>query len=272
MPAVFNSLAGTSSAFSFSLGMNFSDSLLTPPPITMRSGQRIASTLLVVALKALRPFAEGEALLVLDAGRGPRFGVVAVHLDVAELGVGDQDAAIDDRRADPGAQSGEQYESGVILGRAVVHLGDAGGIRVVDQHDVATEMIFEDLLGLAVDPRLVDVGGRPGHAVGDDRRDGHADRPVADRVGEVGHDLPDDLRDVRRRRLGRCRNAHPLARQLTRGQVDRGTLDAAAADVDAEYGSATYGFVAYGLVGHGRSLVVALEARRGSDGLADFQP
>ena len=44
MPAVFSSLAGTISAFSLSLGMNLSESLLTPPPITIRSGQSIASS------------------------------------------------------------------------------------------------------------------------------------------------------------------------------------------------------------------------------------
>ena len=44
MPAVFSSLAGTISVFSFSLGRNFSDFLLTPPPTTIRSGQNSAST------------------------------------------------------------------------------------------------------------------------------------------------------------------------------------------------------------------------------------
>ena len=95
---------------------------------------------------------------MLDAARG--LGVVAVDLDVAELGVGDQDAAIDDRRADAGAQRGQQHQTGMVLGRAVVHLGDAGRVGVVDQQDVATEMILEDLLGFAVDPRLVDVRRR----------------------------------------------------------------------------------------------------------------
>ena len=44
MPAVFNSLAGTISVFSLSLGRNFSDFLLTPPPTTIRSGQNSASS------------------------------------------------------------------------------------------------------------------------------------------------------------------------------------------------------------------------------------
>ena len=44
MPAVFNSLAGTISVFSSSVGRNFYDFLLTPPPTTIRSGQNSAST------------------------------------------------------------------------------------------------------------------------------------------------------------------------------------------------------------------------------------
>ena len=44
MPAVFSSLAGTISVFSFSLGRNYSAFLLTPPPTTIRSGQNRAST------------------------------------------------------------------------------------------------------------------------------------------------------------------------------------------------------------------------------------
>ena len=57
----------------------------------------------------------------------------------------------------------------MILGRAVVHLGDTGRIRVVDQQNVATEVILEDLLGLGVDPRLVDVRGRCGSCRGSQR-------------------------------------------------------------------------------------------------------
>ena len=44
MPAELSSLAGTISVFSFSLGRNFSDFLLTPPPTTIRSGQNRASS------------------------------------------------------------------------------------------------------------------------------------------------------------------------------------------------------------------------------------
>ena len=45
MPAVLSSFAGTISACSFILGRNFSEFLLTPPPMTIRSGQNSASTL-----------------------------------------------------------------------------------------------------------------------------------------------------------------------------------------------------------------------------------
>ena len=42
----------------------------------------------VVGRQALGPLLPGETLAGLDAGRGPLLGVVAVDLEVAELGVG----------------------------------------------------------------------------------------------------------------------------------------------------------------------------------------
>src|SRR6478735_2147058 len=137
----------------------------------------------VVALQLLGPVLVGPALLVLHAGRCSGLGIVAVEFDMAELGVRDEHASIDDRAADPGAEGGDQDQTGVALGGAVVDLGDAGRVSVVHQIDVATQDVFELLLGLTVDPRLVDVGGRPGLAMGDHRGDRDPDRAVTDLFG-----------------------------------------------------------------------------------------
>ena len=64
------------------------------------------------------------------------------------------------------------------LRRAVPHLREAGGVRVVDDVDVAAGGLGEELVGVLADPVLVDVGGRVDHAVPHDARDGHPDRPV----------------------------------------------------------------------------------------------
>src|SRR5215207_305262 len=106
---------------------------------------------LVVALQALCPLGVGQALLVLDARRGPRLGILAVNLEMTEFGVGHQHAAIDDRGADAGAQRGQDDQTRVALGRSELHLSNARSIGIVDQQDVPPEYILEDLLGFAVD-------------------------------------------------------------------------------------------------------------------------
>ena len=120
---------------------------------------------------------------------------------MAQLGVGDQHAAVDNRAADAGAERGHDHQARMTLCRTIVHLGDAGRVSVVDEQNVATKAILEDLLGIGVDPRLVDVRGRAGLAVGHNGRDGDAERPVPNDVGELVHDFSDDRCDVLRCRL-----------------------------------------------------------------------
>src|SRR5215207_5822232 len=126
-----------------------------------------------------------------------------------------------------------------------MHLGDTSRVSVVDQQDVPAELVLKELLGLAIDPRLVDVRGRAGLAVGDDRRNGDPDRAIADRVLEVVDDLTDHGRNILWCGLGRGRNPEPIGHHLPGMQVYRSALDAAAADIDTKRWRLFCGFVGH---------------------------
>ena len=126
-----------------------------------------------------------------------------------------------------------------------MHLGDPSRVGIVHQQDVATEVLFEDLFGIGIDPRLVDVGCRTGLAVGHHSGDGDADRAVADGAGEVLHDLTNDRCHVLRRRLFWGHDAKALIDEFAGCKVDGRSLDPTAADVDAEHGCACYRLLAH---------------------------
>ena len=173
-----------------------------------------------------------EVLALPGAVGGPGLGIVAVDLEVPELGVRDQDAVVDERGADAGAERGEDDQALAALRGAVPRLGEAGGIRVVDDVHVAAGRVGEQPVGVGADPGLVDVGGRVDDAVAHDTRDGDADR--APGVGEVTEQLDEDLgHGVGSGGRGRL-DPLALGRELALLEVDRRALDAGAAEVDAE--------------------------------------
>ena len=85
-------------------------------------------------------------------------------------------------RADAGAERGDDDQPALAACRAVPHLGEPGGVGVVDHVTVAAGASVNSCVGVGADPALVDVGGRAHDAVPDDARDGHPDRRR--RVGE----------------------------------------------------------------------------------------
>ena len=92
IPPSFCRVAGTIGVRMSSSGRNFSAFLLTPPPTTMRSGQKQALDGAEVAAQPLRPLLPGQALGLPHAVGGAGLGVLAVELEVAELGVGHEHA------------------------------------------------------------------------------------------------------------------------------------------------------------------------------------
>ena len=188
----------------------------------------------VVALQPLGPLLPGEVLSLAHAVGRLGLGVVAVQLQVPQLGVGDQDAVVDQGDPDPGAERREDDEAVLALGRAVAHLGDARRVGVVDDVHVPAEPLREQRVGVAVDPALVDVGRRADDAVGHDAGHGDADRRVRTDLVQLVDDLRDHVGDRLWGRVLGGGDPDPLGGELAGLEVDRGSLDAAAPDVDAE--------------------------------------
>src|SRR5688572_19321891 len=76
-------------------------------------------------------------------------------------------------------------------------------------------------------------------------RNGDAERPVTDDVGEAVHDFSDNLCDILWCRPLRCGDAKSLRSELASRKIDGCSFDAAASGVDAEHGRASYRFFAH---------------------------
>ena len=219
-----------------SSGRNLSAFLLTPPPTTMRSGHNSRSIGLEVAGQPLRPLRPGEALGVARAVRGPRLGVLAVDLEVAQLGVRHEHARrrsgrcrcpVPERGHEDGARARPSplRTSPRRSPAASASLTTRTGRPSVSRSSVSTSVPIHDLSTLAAvraTPCWITAGNVT--PIG----------PGARRVPE----LPDDLRDHaghgRRRGRRRRRRPDPLGGERAGVQVHRAPLDARAADVDPE--------------------------------------
>ncbi|GGU21551.1 hypothetical protein GCM10007979_20200 [Nocardioides albus] len=199
--------------------------------------------MLVVLAQPLGPVFPGELLALAGDVGGAGLGVVAVELEVTELGVGNEHAVIEERRADAGAERRHDDQSAAALRGAVAHLGQAGGVGVVDHVHVAAGGRGEDRVRVGADPGLVDVGRGVDHPVAYDARNGHPDLAVA--VREVREQFHEDLGDgLGGGAFGR-RDAYAFRGELAGREVDRGTLDAGAAEVDAEGQARRHGSILF---------------------------
>ena len=120
-------------------------------------------------------------------GRGAMLGLLAAHLEVAEFGVRQQPAVDEQRRADAGAQRDDHDRAGAVAARAQRHLGEAGGVGVVQERDRALQPRLQVGLHVHADPALVDVGGGPGHALLGDGRKREPDRAGRRQVARHRH-------------------------------------------------------------------------------------
>ena len=200
MPAVLRSCAGTIGVSISSSGRYLSACLLTPPPTTKRSGEMQPLQGAVVDGEPLGPLLPGQVVLLPDAVRRRGLGVLAVDLDVPQLGVRHQHAVVHERGADAGAQGGEHHQAGAAGRSAVPRLREPGRVGVVDHDHVASQPLLEHRGGVGVDPRLVDVGRRLHDPAHHHAGDGDADRGPVTRtlVDEVGDHVGDVDRACRR--------------------------------------------------------------------------
>ena len=104
---------------------------------------------------------------------------MAVDLEMAELGVRQQDAIVDDSRPDASAQGGEDDDARDTLGCTVVDLTQASGVCVVEDGHGAAEGITDVVLGMQAGPPLVEVGDEGDDAVACRGGEGDANRSVA---------------------------------------------------------------------------------------------
>ena len=131
-----------------------------------------------VAVDALAPLLPRQLLAVADHGRGTVLGLVTVEEQVTELGVRHELAVEEQPRADPRAEREHDDDTVAVATGAVAHLGESGGVGVVDHVHRAARRLGEHGVDVGADPRLVDVRRRAGDAVAHDRREGHADVAV----------------------------------------------------------------------------------------------
>src|SRR6516162_5922204 len=96
-----------------------------------------------------------------------------------ELGVRKELPAGKERGADAGAEGEHDDRAGAIAAAAEAHLGDAGGVGVVQHQHRTPERLRGERLAIGADPALIDVGGRERRAALDDARERYPG-PTAD--------------------------------------------------------------------------------------------
>ena len=95
-----------------------------------------------------------------------RLGVVAVKLQVAQLGVGDQLTVVDEGGADAGAQGDDSDQAVTVTALTVGCLSQACCVSVVEAVDgAAVQSLAHNLLQVGVNPGVVHVRCGEDHAV-----------------------------------------------------------------------------------------------------------
>ena len=214
-----------------SLSTNRSAFFTTPPPITISSGQSTECRCVRYVLSRSAHCSHVRCFSVALRVGGPRVGDLAVHLEVAELGVRDEHAVVEERGADAGADGHHHDHAPAVARGAEARLGDPGRVGVVQHGALPAGRATDHGGGVRADPRLVDVRGGAHRAAHHDRR------ASVHPIGPVGPELLDERRNRGRHRFGsrglRCLEPDP-ARRGPGVEVDERGLDARAADVDTD--------------------------------------
>ncbi len=100
---------------------------------------------LEVGVHPHRPLLPRQLLFLLHPSGAPVLDrVVAVELEVAELGVGDQGSIHEHPRPDPGSEGEHHHHALAVATRPEVDLGDGGGIGVVEHRERQTQPLLEE--------------------------------------------------------------------------------------------------------------------------------
>src|SRR5574344_790843 len=153
------------------------------------------------------------------------FGDASLHLQMPQLGVGVQ-LAIDEDGAAQACAYGDHHDHTIAIASLTeTHLGDAGGIGIVEYEAGTLGSLLKQLLHTGIDPTGIDIGGAEGDTVVDGRGETATD-------GALPVEVVDQLFERLGHRLGGGGlwglNAVTFADQQTALCVDDGSLDARA--------------------------------------------
>ena len=179
--------------------MNLSPDLLTPPPRMIRFGHMSLSILSRCSSRSCAQ-AFQERPRRIRAAAAERRSAARPRISICPNSVlGTSTPSYEDAGPDARAEGQEDDRARLLATDAEAHLGDPGGVGVVDDDDRAPGRLAQPLDDREADPRLVDVAGGlervPSH--------GHAGQPDADRRGRPE---PARLRQPLRR-AGRSRRS-----------------------------------------------------------------
>jgi len=161
---------------------------------------------------------------------------VAVDLQVAQLGVRDQHAVVDEGGADAGAQGDNSDQAVTVTALTVGCLSQTGCVSVVEAVDgAAAQRLAHDLLQVGVNPGVVHVRGREDHAVLHHCGEVNADSGLGVRCQVAALQLVHYAAYNLSHSLGGCRlggvNAETVGHEVAGAQVNDAALNAGASNV-----------------------------------------
>ena len=122
--------------------------------------------MLEVAVQALAVLLPGQLVHLASTSGSLRLGVVAVKLQVAQLGVRDQLTVVDEGGANAGAQGDDSNQTVTVTALTVGCLSQTGCVSVVEAVDgAAAQCLAHDLLQVGVNPGVVHVRCGEDHTV-----------------------------------------------------------------------------------------------------------
>ena len=153
---------------------------------------------------------------------------------MAQLGIRDEHAVVNQRGADAGAERGRDNQTVLALCRTELLLGDTRRVSIIDDNHRTAARLGELLGDVHADPGLVEVRHEIKRLAGlDRRRERDTDRRVL-RNFKMFELLTHNVCNGLRSGFLRGQNLQTRFSELTLLQIDGSRLDARAADVNAE--------------------------------------
>ena len=179
----------------------------------------------------LGPFFIAQLLPLASIGGCSPLSILAPDLQMAQLSIGQQLPVDEDGAPDTRPQGQHKHDAIVSPAGSKFHLGDAGGVGIVEQQHRAPGFPLEQLLAVGANPGLVHVGGAIGHAVPNDRRECAADGTLpAKMAGYLSHDIA----HIFWHRWLRGRQAIPPGGQYPLFDVNHRAFDTGSSNVNAQ--------------------------------------